>query len=105
MKQNPKIELCAGGKMASGGSDVQDDRVKAKAHMLDAYYKSNPARVGNTEVLCLKEMNAPFFIKGQWFWRVESKGSVENGISNTVMSIIGFIKPSLSRLGFSFVLH
>ncbi len=51
--------------MASGGSDVQDDRVKAKAHMLDAYYKSNPARVGNTEVLCLKEMNAPFFIKGQ----------------------------------------
>ena len=65
MKANPKIEICG-----MVGNDkwirveavaVEDDRVEARQHMLDAYpslKKVYSATDGNTEVLYLKDATA-----------------------------------------------
>lgn len=67
MQQNPKIELCAfdGEKwLRVAATAVRDDRVEAKAHMLDAYPQLKgrySATDGNTEVLYLKDITATFY--------------------------------------------
>lgn len=67
IQKNPKIELCA-----AQGDDwlrveataVEDDRVEARQHMLDAYpslqqmYKADD---GNTQVFWLKDATATFY--------------------------------------------
>jgi len=64
MKANPKIEICG---MADGkwirveAAAVEDDRLEAKRHMLDAYPSLQgmyEAGDGNTQVLYLKDATA-----------------------------------------------
>lgn len=64
MKANPKVEICGmvGGQwIRVEAVAVEDDRVEARQHMLDAYpslqgmYKADD---GNTEVLYLKDATA-----------------------------------------------
>ncbi len=64
IKANPRIEICG---MAEGkwirveAIAVEDDRVEARQHMLDAYpslQKMYKADDGNTEVLYLKDATA-----------------------------------------------
>lgn len=66
MAANPKIEICAfkdGKWLRVSGTVVEDDRVEARKHMLDAYpdlrsmYDENDT---NTEVLYLKDVTAVF---------------------------------------------
>ena len=66
IQANPKVEICAfhGGKwLRIAGTLVRDDRVEAKAHMLDAYPSLKnmySAEDDNTEVLYLKDAEATF---------------------------------------------
>lgn len=66
LQANPKAELCAftGGKwLRVAGTLVRDDRVAAKAHMLDAYPSLKgmySAEDDNTEVLYFKDATATF---------------------------------------------
>ena len=63
---NPKAELCAfnGGKwLRVAGTLVNDDRVEAKAHMLDGYPSLKAmysAEDDNTQVLYFKDATATF---------------------------------------------
>jgi uncharacterized pyridoxamine 5'-phosphate oxidase family protein len=66
IQKNPKVELCAFGEgkwLRLAGTLVRDDRVEAKAHMLDSY-PSLKARYSaeddNTEVLYFKDATATF---------------------------------------------
>ncbi|HEY8463483.1 MAG TPA: pyridoxamine 5'-phosphate oxidase family protein [Bacillota bacterium] len=67
MQENPKVEICAfdGQKwLRIAATVVRDDRVEAKAHMLDAYPELKDrysATDNNTEVLYLKEATATFY--------------------------------------------
>ena len=64
---NPKAELCAfldGKWLRVAGTLVRDDRVEAKAHMLDNYPELKAmysADDDNTEVLYFKDAEATFF--------------------------------------------
>ena len=66
IQANPKVELCAfhGGKwLRVAGTLVRDDRVEAKAHMLDSYPSLQAmysAEDDNTEVLYFTEATATF---------------------------------------------
>ena len=66
IQANPKVELCAfaGGKwLRVAGTLVRDDRVEAKAHMLDNYPQLKAmysAEDDNTEVLYFKDATATF---------------------------------------------
>ena len=63
---NPKVEVCAftdGTWLRVSGELVRDDRVEAKAHMLDNYpdlKKMYSAEDDNTEVLYFKNAEATF---------------------------------------------
>lgn len=67
IQRNPKIEICAfdGQKwLRVAATAVRDDRVEAKAHMLDAYPELKgrySATDDNTEVLYLKDITATFY--------------------------------------------
>ncbi|HOP75653.1 MAG TPA: pyridoxamine 5'-phosphate oxidase family protein [Bacillota bacterium] len=67
MQKNPKIEICAfdGERwLRMAATAVRDDRVEAKAHMLDAYPQLKgrySATDDNTEVLYLKDITATFY--------------------------------------------
>lgn len=67
LQANPKAEICAfdGGKwLRVSGTLVRDDRVEAKAHMLDAYpnlQSMYSAEDDNTEVLYFKDATAVFY--------------------------------------------
>lgn len=67
MQENPKVEICAfdGQKwLRIAATVVRDDRVEAKAHMLDAYPELKDrysATDNNTEVLYLKEATVTFY--------------------------------------------
>ena len=64
IQANPKVEICAfkdGKWIRVAGTLVRDDRVEAKAHMLDAYpdlKKMYSAEDDNTEVLYFKDATA-----------------------------------------------
>jgi len=67
MAENPKIEICGfmdGKWVRVAATAVEDDRVEARQHMLDAYpslqgmYKADD---GNTQVLYLKDAAATFY--------------------------------------------
>ena len=64
MAANPKVELCAfhgGHWIRVAATAVEDDRVQARQHMLDAYPSLKArysAEDGNTEVLCLTNATA-----------------------------------------------
>ena len=66
IQTNPKVEICAfrnGEWLRVAGTLVRDDRVEAKAHMLDAHpaLKSMySAEDDNTEVLYFKDATATF---------------------------------------------
>ncbi|SKB71391.1 Uncharacterized protein, pyridoxamine 5'-phosphate oxidase (PNPOx-like) family [Lachnospiraceae bacterium] len=66
IQANPKVELCAfkaGTWLRVAGTLVRDDRVEAKAHMLDAYPSLKnmySAEDENTEVLYFKDAKATF---------------------------------------------
>ena len=66
IQANPKVELCAfadGKWLRVAGTLVRDDRVAAKAHMLDSYPSLKPmydAEDDNTEVLYFKDAAATF---------------------------------------------
>ena len=66
IQANPKVELCAfkdGKWLRVAGSLVRDDRVEAKAHMLDAHPSLKnmySAEDDNTEVLYFKDATATF---------------------------------------------
>lgn len=66
IQQNPKVELCAfdGTKwLRVSGKLVRDDRVEAKAHMLESYPNLQAmysATDDNTEVLYFEEATAVF---------------------------------------------
>ena len=66
IQKNPKVELCAfadGTWLRVAAELVRDDRVEAKAHMLDNYpdlKKMYSAEDENTEVLYLKNATATF---------------------------------------------
>ena len=66
IQKNPKVELCAfkdGTWLRLSGTLVRDDRVEAKAHMLDAHpdLKSMySAEDDNTEVLYFRDATATF---------------------------------------------
>ena len=66
IEANPKVEICAfsGGKwLRVAGTLVRDDRVEAKAHMLDAYPSLKgmySAEDDNTEVLYFDHATATF---------------------------------------------
>ena len=66
IQANPKAELCAceGGKwLRVSGTLVRDERVEAKAHMLDRYpglQKMYSPTDDNTEVLYFKDATATF---------------------------------------------
>lgn len=66
IQANPKVELCgfASGKwLRVAGTLVRDDRVEAKAHMLDAYPGLKgmySAEDDNTEVLFFQDATATF---------------------------------------------
>lgn len=66
MAANPKVEICAFGEgkwVRVAATAVEDDRVEARQHMLDAYpslqgmYKADD---GNCQVLWLKDATATF---------------------------------------------
>ena len=63
---NPKMELCAfheGRWLRVQATAVEDDRVEARRHMLDAYpelQKMYSPEDGNTEVFYLKDATATF---------------------------------------------
>lgn len=67
IQASPKVEICAfdGGKwLRVAGTLVRDDRVEAKAHMLDAYPNLKAiysAEDDNTEVLYFKDATATFY--------------------------------------------
>jgi uncharacterized pyridoxamine 5'-phosphate oxidase family protein len=66
VQKNPKVEICAfeeGQWLRLAGTLVRDDRVEAKAHMLDAYpglKDRYSAEDDNTEVLYFKDATATF---------------------------------------------
>lgn len=66
IQKNPKVEICAykdGKWLRVSGTLVRDDRVEAKAHMLDAHPSLKnmySAEDDNTEVLYLKDATAVF---------------------------------------------
>ncbi|MCR5102320.1 MAG: NimC/NimA family protein, partial [Butyrivibrio sp.] len=66
IQANPKVELCAfkdGKWLRVAGSLVRDDRVEAKAHMLDSYPSLKnmySAEDDNTEVLYFENATATF---------------------------------------------
>ncbi len=66
IQANPKVELCAfkdGKWLRVAGTLVRDDRVEAKAHMLDAHPSLKgmySAEDDNTEVLYFKDAQATF---------------------------------------------
>jgi uncharacterized pyridoxamine 5'-phosphate oxidase family protein len=66
IQKNPKVELCAFGEgkwLRLAGTLVRDDRVEAKAHMLDNYpglKGAYSAEDDNTEVLYFKDATATF---------------------------------------------
>jgi uncharacterized pyridoxamine 5'-phosphate oxidase family protein len=66
IQKNPKVELCAFGEgkwVRLAGTLVRDDRVEAKAHMLDNYPSLKTrysAEDDNTEVLYFKDATATF---------------------------------------------
>jgi uncharacterized pyridoxamine 5'-phosphate oxidase family protein len=66
IQKNPKVELCAFGEgkwVRLAGTLVRDDRVEAKAHMLDSYPSLKDrysAEDDNTEVLYFKDAVATF---------------------------------------------
>ena len=66
IQANPKVELCAfadGKWLRVAGTLVRDDRVAAKAHMLDSYPSLKAmydAEDDNTEVLYFKDAAATF---------------------------------------------
>ena len=66
IQKNPKVEICAykdGKWLRVAGTLVRDDRVEAKAHMLDAHPSLKnmySAEDDNTEVLYLKDATAVF---------------------------------------------
>jgi uncharacterized pyridoxamine 5'-phosphate oxidase family protein len=66
IQKNPKVELCAFGEgkwLRLAGTLVRDDRVEAKAHMLDSYPNLKTrysAEDDNTEVLYFKDAEATF---------------------------------------------
>ncbi len=66
IQANPKVELCAakdGKWLRLSGTLVRDDRVEAKAHMLDAHPSLKgmySAEDDNTEVLYFKDATAVF---------------------------------------------
>jgi uncharacterized pyridoxamine 5'-phosphate oxidase family protein len=66
IQKNPKVEICAfeeGQWLRLAGTLVRDDRVEAKAHMLDAYpglKDRYSAEDDNTEVLYFKDATATF---------------------------------------------
>jgi uncharacterized pyridoxamine 5'-phosphate oxidase family protein len=66
IQKNPKVEICAFGEgtwVRVAGTLVRDDRVEAKAHMLDSYPSLKDrysAEDDNTEVLYFKDATATF---------------------------------------------
>ena len=66
LQANPKAEICAfadGKWLRLAGTLVRDDRVEAKAHMLDGYPQLKAmysAEDDNTEVLYFKDAEATF---------------------------------------------
>jgi uncharacterized pyridoxamine 5'-phosphate oxidase family protein len=66
IQKNPKVEICAFGNgkwLRLAGTLVRDDRVEAKAHMLDSYPNLKSmysAEDDNTEVLYFKDATATF---------------------------------------------
>ena len=66
IQANPKVELCAfmdGKWLRVAGTLVRDDRIEAKAHMLDAHPSLKgmySADDDNTEVLYFKDATATF---------------------------------------------
>ena len=66
IQANPKVEICAfknGEWLRVAGTLVRDDRVEAKAHMLDAHPHLKAmysAEDDNTEVLYFKDATATF---------------------------------------------
>jgi uncharacterized pyridoxamine 5'-phosphate oxidase family protein len=66
IQKNPKVEICAfaeGKWLRVAGSLVRDDRVEAKAHMLDSYPNLKDrysAEDNNTEVLYFENAEATF---------------------------------------------
>jgi uncharacterized pyridoxamine 5'-phosphate oxidase family protein len=66
IQKNPKVELCAfeqGVWLRLAGTLVRDDRVEAKAHMLDSHPSLKDrysAEDDNTEVLYFKDATATF---------------------------------------------
>ena len=66
IQANPKVEICAfaeGKWLRLTGTLVRDDRVEAKAHMLDGYPELKAmysAEDDNTEVLYFKDATATF---------------------------------------------
>jgi uncharacterized pyridoxamine 5'-phosphate oxidase family protein len=66
IQNNPKVEICAFGNgkwLRLAGTLVRDDRVEAKAHMLDSYPNLKSmysAEDDNTEVLYFKDATATF---------------------------------------------
>ena len=66
IQANPKVELCAfaeGKWLRVAGTLVRDDRVEAKAHMLDSHPSLKAmysAEDDNTEVLYFKDATATF---------------------------------------------
>lgn len=71
MHANPKIEICGlvnGKWMRIEAIAVEDDRVEARAHMLEAYPSLKSmyaADDGNTEVFYLKDMHVTLYALGQ----------------------------------------
>jgi uncharacterized pyridoxamine 5'-phosphate oxidase family protein len=67
IQKNPKVEICAfdqGKWVRVAGTLVRDDRVEAKAHMLDAYPNLKDrysATDDNTEVLYFKDAEATIY--------------------------------------------
>jgi len=66
IQANPKVEICAfadGKWLRIAGKLIRDDRVEAKAHMLDAYPSLKgmySAEDDNTEVLYFQDAEATF---------------------------------------------
>jgi uncharacterized pyridoxamine 5'-phosphate oxidase family protein len=66
IQKNPKVEICAFGEgkwLRLAGTLVRDDRIEAKAHMLDNYpglKDRYSADDDNTEVLYFKDATATF---------------------------------------------
>jgi uncharacterized pyridoxamine 5'-phosphate oxidase family protein len=66
IQKNPKVEICAFGEgkwVRVAGTLVRDDRVEAKAHMLDSYPSLKDrysAEDDNTDVLYFKDATATF---------------------------------------------